>query len=618
MLERMRAGAKSWVAQALIAALVVSFAIWGMGDITRGFSSRAATVGDEAVEAGAYLRALRRAQQQFGVEPAQTRELGLDRYVLAQLVREAAFADAAGRLGVSAPDAALSRAVRADPSFQSAGRFDPLLYETITRRAFGGVAVYEDELRGRLAGQLVAGAAGQGARAPAGAAAAIARYLEERRGFDLFALPLDAAPVPDTPDDAALQTYLDANAARFATPERRSASWLRIDPARLAESLEIPEEEIRAAYDAAGERYVMPERRAVDQIVYPDRAEAEAARARLDAGEADFDALLAARGLSRDDAALGRIKPGDLRDARGEAAFALAAPGVAGPAETAAGWALLDITEILPGMVTPYADAREALRHEIATARVAPDADRLVERVEDLRAEGATLEEIAAELGLHFASAEGLSAQGAQGDEVVDGITVTPDFLTELFAAGLGEERAPQRSSLGGWYVLRLDDAAPSRTPALDEVRDRVLADWRLSERRKALLAMAQEAAGRIAGGADAASVAGGFGASLETLAPLRRGDPEPRLGADARAALFAAEPGGAAATLLGDAAHVAVLRAVEQPAEIEAQRAAIRAELDAAAQQDQLEYLGRALEAESGAAVNQSVVDAAISQAGG
>ena len=53
MLTQMRRGAGTWVAKLFIALLVVSFGIWGIADIFRGFGvNQLAKVGDTEITAG--------------------------------------------------------------------------------------------------------------------------------------------------------------------------------------------------------------------------------------------------------------------------------------------------------------------------------------------------------------------------------------------------------------------------------------------------------------------------------------------------------------------------------------------------------------------------------------
>lgn len=620
MLDFLRRGVRSWVAKALLGLLVASFAVWGIGDIGGGFSTRVATVGDRAVEADAFARRLRADQQRFGLDPSQIRASGLDRFVLARMVREAALAETAAGLGVSAPDSAVARSVRADPAFLVAGQFEVTQYQNAVRRVYPSVSAFEETVRRSLAGALIAEAAHLGATPPPGAAEAMARFAEERRVFDILTLTADAhAGEIGEPDEAALQAHLEAHPERFMEPERRDVAWLHIDLSALARGADVDESEVRGLYEARRAEFVTPERREIDQIVFDDEAAASAALARVEAGEIDFDGLLAERGLTREAASLGLVTERDLRGARGEAAFAAPEPGVVGPAPAAGGSALLAVRRIEPGAETPFETVRDELAAEIGAERARPEADRLAEAIEDLRAGGASLEEAAAEFGVASGRIEGLGGDGSlPGGARADGLAATDAFLDEAFSAEPGAERRMAFAPDGGYFLLRVDAVNPPAAPPLAAIRDRVAEDWRAETRRAALADAAEAARARLAAGEPLDAVADDLGVAPGQAGPIRRQDPEPRIGEAARRALFAGAPGATAVTATPARAVIAVLREV-LPADAAGETAeALRRALAASVGEDQEELLGRALEDALGVRYNPATFDSVISQIGG
>ncbi len=620
MLEFLRRAVRSWVAKALLGLLVASFAVWGVGDVASGLSTEVAQVGDRGISVDEYGRVLQNQQRRYQIESGRIAATGLDRFALATMVREAAVEEAAARLGLSAPDFAVAEQVRNDPSFQLSGQFDPEQYRASVRRAFGSVPEFENTLRRALAAGVIRQAAAS-ASPPPGAAEALARREAEARRFEAITLTAEAhAEAPPEPDDADLEAFLEENAADFAEPERRDVTFLRLPLAALAEQVAIDEAEVRALYDERRADYVTAESRAIDQIVYDDRAAAEAAAERVASGAASFDDLLAERGLTREDAALGAVTREDLSGPRADAAFGLAEPGLAGPAEVATGWALLDVVAITPGDETPFEAVRDDLRLELAEAEALPELDRLAEEVADLRAAGATIEETASELGLPLGSVEGLSRDGLLPDGTpAEGLPSAPAFREEAFAAAEGAERALEDAPDGGYFTLRVDALTQSATPPLAEIREEVAEAWRAARRRESLREAAEAARDRVAAGEPIAAVAADLGVEVSTLGPLRRNDPDPRLGADARETLFAApEPGAAAVSVRGTRATVAALAEIETPEAVAETADAFARALAQSVQQDQLEYLGRALEREAGVSLNESAVSSVVSQLGG
>src|SRR5712692_5525651 len=102
MLRGLRKASSNWLGKLVMAAvvgfLVISFAIWGIGDIFRGFGrSTVAKIGGTEITIEQFRQIYNDRLQQVGRElrrpitPAQARELGLEGQIVGQIVAEAAI-----------------------------------------------------------------------------------------------------------------------------------------------------------------------------------------------------------------------------------------------------------------------------------------------------------------------------------------------------------------------------------------------------------------------------------------------------------------------------------------------------------------------------------------------
>ncbi|MEL6482509.1 MAG: SurA N-terminal domain-containing protein, partial [Pseudomonadota bacterium] len=96
MLEFIRRGVKSIFAKILLGVLVLSFAVWGIGDIfTFSGATAVGKVGDQEVSADAYADALGRNQARISQEAgrlvtlADMRDQGFGLRILQSLLRDA-------------------------------------------------------------------------------------------------------------------------------------------------------------------------------------------------------------------------------------------------------------------------------------------------------------------------------------------------------------------------------------------------------------------------------------------------------------------------------------------------------------------------------------------------
>lgn len=625
MLNLLRRGVKTWVAKVLFGLLVASFAIWGIGDVfSFGLGSSVATVGDQKIPAerfaGALNRETRAASQRFGqpLDPEMVRSLGLPQMVLSRLAQEATLDQTMADLKVSAPDDAVRNAIVADPSFVGAtGGFDQSSYRYILAQNGFTAESYEETTRRTLARRQLVLALSDGAKAPAGAVEALYAFQTETRSFDYITLGAQQAGEIGEPDEAALEAYHDANPDAFSEPERRSAVFLHLALRDIGVNHEPIEEDLRALYAARASDYDRPERRELFQIVYDAKPAAEAAAARIASGDADFDALLAERGESRADVALGDVTQDEVSAAAGEAAFALEAPGAAGPVSTGFGFALIDVASITPAETTPFEEARDSLVVDLRRDHALDLAPELAGEIEDRRAGGATLEDIAAELKLPLGRAELVAADGAGGE----GFVKDPTFLEELFTAEEGEERDLIETSSGEFFVLRVETIAPAAVRPLADARDEVAAAWRQAEIRAALAEKAAALTARLDGGETLSAIAEDAGLTVATEGPKTRGESWAAIPPELLETLFDAPLGHAGFAPAGESVTIAAVAAIEAgapSAQNLALRDALENQMNEMAANDTLALFIAAKQAEVGVSVNNQVLDSLLSQSGG
>src|SRR5437899_9651893 len=111
MLRGMRKASSNWLGRAVMGVVLgliaISFAIWGIGDIFRGFGrSTVAKVGNTEISVEQFRQAYNDHLQQLGrrlgrpLTAAQARDLGLERQLASQLVAEATIDEKARQMGL--------------------------------------------------------------------------------------------------------------------------------------------------------------------------------------------------------------------------------------------------------------------------------------------------------------------------------------------------------------------------------------------------------------------------------------------------------------------------------------------------------------------------------------
>ena len=155
---------------------------------------------------------------------------------------------------------------------------------------------------------------------------------------------------------------------------------------------------------------------------------------------------------------------------------------------------LLRVTEIKPEVVKPLTEVAEQIRKELALAeasRILLDAH---DSYEDARAGGATLAEAAAKLNLKVVTVDAVDRQALRPDGTIDRRHAGIARAAEAGLRDRGRHREPgDQHRLTGYVFFEVEGITPARDRTLDEVHDKVVADWKAAEAEKRLDAKAAE-----------------------------------------------------------------------------------------------------------------------------
>jgi peptidyl-prolyl cis-trans isomerase D len=486
-----------WVLMGLLILGLGGFGVTNLG----GGITRIGTVGDTELNIDDYARALRSevnaavAATGAPLPFIEAEAQGLPQRVLARLVAQAAIEDEAARMGISVGDVALSRQIMDIPGFQGInGQFDREGYRFALERAGLSEAEFEEDVRNETASTLVQGAVIAGISTPDAYTTALLDYIAEERDVTFAALGRgDLNSGLPVPTDADLEAYYQANLPTFTVPETQRITYAWLTPEMIIDEVEVPEDALRDAYAEREAEFNQPERRLVERLVYPDEATAEAARAQLDAGEASFDDLVEARGLTLQDVDMGDVDAGDL-GAASDTVFGATAGDVVGPVNSDLGPALFRINAVLQAQTTSYEEAESELRDALAGDRAARVIDISIEGTNDLLAGGATLENLGTETQMEVGTIDwrpGMS-EGIAG------------YAAFREAAGtLAEGDFPEVKALGdgGIFAMRLDEVVAPTVQPLEDVQQQVAAAWARDALLKALRDQAEDIVAQLANG---------------------------------------------------------------------------------------------------------------------
>jgi peptidyl-prolyl cis-trans isomerase D len=571
MLQVFRQGIGSWFVKGFMGILIFAFVIWGIADVFRNFGATTlARVGKTQISVEGFRRIFTERLQQLSrqagrsLTPAQAQILGLDRQILGELLSEGALDEKARSLYLGISDDALSRRIAEDPTFRGPmGTFNHDYFVQLLRANGYSEAQYVDTQRRLILRQQMARAFTGETAIPKVLGEAVQRYQNEDRAIEFVRLGKDQAGQipPPTPDQ--LKTYYEEHKAAFRAPEYRKIVLIALTPDTLASSIAVSDEDVRKAYEAQIDRFRTPERREIDQIAFPNIEEANAASARIAAGTA-FDKIAEEKKLTPKDISLGLVAKRDILDpAIADAAFALAPGQITQPVTGRFVVVLLRLKRVEPASDQPFSAAAATLRGEIARERARRQLLDIHDKIEDERAGGATLAEIAKKLDLKAATIDATDRSGRKPDGTpIDDLPGRDDLLSGAFRSQPGVETDPvELRSQGGYVWYDVAEITPSRERSFEDARDLVEARWRDEEAGKKLAALADAIRAKVDSGESLAKAAPGV--AVERREKLKRGSKPAGLDPSAIARVFATAEGKSGVYAADDGLNRIVYRVV-------------------------------------------------------
>ncbi|MET3347873.1 peptidyl-prolyl cis-trans isomerase D [Bradyrhizobium japonicum] len=622
MLRGMRKASSNWLGKTIMAVvmgvLIISFGIWGIADIFRGFGqSTVAKIGRTEISLNEfrqiYTDRLQQISRQFGrpLTPDQARAFGLDRQVLQQTIAEAALDEEARRLGLGQSDDQIRQVIMNDPNFKGVGgSFDANRFQAVIRNFGYTEQRYVSEQRKVSLRRQLTGTIGAGLEPPKAMIDVLTRFQNEQRAIEFARLDAAQAGTIDAPSPEALAAYFEDHKVQFRAPEYRKIAFVVISPEEIGKWSEVSDEDAKKLFDQRKDRLGTPEKRQIHQIVFPNAAEAQTARERL-AGGMSFEDLGKERGLSASDVDLGLVTKSSLDPAVGDAAFALPAGEISQPIQGRLGTAIVKVDKIEPGVEANYASLVGDIKREIATERARVKVADLRDKMEDERGGGATVIDAAQKLGLTAVTIDAVDRSGrAPNGQPVANIPQGLDVVSQAFNTDVGVDN-DAISFKGGYVWYDVLAITPSRDRNLDEVRDQVEARWRQDQIATKLKAKATEMVQKLEAGGKLADEAAAVGAKVETATGFKRDDSPAGVPATVVAAAFRTAKDGVGQTPVSGGSEVIVFRVTDivDPTVDAASDAVkkLRESLDRAQTEEQVASYVNKLETDIGTTINQA-----------
>jgi peptidyl-prolyl cis-trans isomerase D len=625
MLDQMRRGVGNWLAKGMLGLLIVAFAVWGVGDYVGKIGRPApARIGGTEITADqirqAYQDEINALSRRLGrrLTPEQARLFGVEQSALARLVNAAAVDKHAGELNLSLSDAKIADLIKAEPSFKGAdGQFSPVLFQSFLRQNGINEARFlrdrrREEIREQITDSLLSGVV-----PPQSVLEQLHQYREETRDIDYLAPDFDKLIKSEPLDETKLREFYEQNKRQFVTPELRKINVLLLSHDAVKRRIDIIDEEIKATYEKTKDRIDTPEKRRIQQLSFPDKAAAEKAYAELSKAK-NFTEAATKLGFKEADFDLGLLARREMIDPKiAEAAFSLKKDELSKPVEGQFATVLVRVSEIVPGKQRSYDEVKGEIRDKLAEERTNHEIQTLHDKVEDERASGKPLKEIAEQLKLEFREIPDIDRSGktADGKPAIEGAAAQA-IAQAAFAGSPGLDAEATELADGGYAWVDVVSITPEKQKTFEEAKAAVTTAATDEQRRAEIASFAGKLVDRLGKGESMEAVAKETGTKVQKATGVTRNTVPQGLTQGAVTQAFALPKGGAASAMTADGKSRIILRVTDikpAPPATPEQLARLKAEVTRQMQGDIVgEYLA-ALQKRYGLSVNEAAVRQAL-----
>ncbi|HGM5000991.1 TPA: peptidylprolyl isomerase [Serratia marcescens] len=488
MMDNLRAAANHVVLKIILALIILSFVLTGVGNyLIGGSGDYAAKVNGQTIERAQLEQAFQsersRMQQQLGDQfSALAGNEGymqqMRRQVLSQLIDNMLLDQYAKKLGLAVSDDQIKDAIRKAPYFQTNGQFDNAKYLDLIGRMGYTADNFAQSMRQQLVNQQLIQAFGESGFVLPSESQAMAALVLQERDVRLATIDLKALQAKQNAGDDELKAYYDQNKNSFIAPEQVKVSYIPLDAASMQDKVKVSEEDISAYYDQHKSSYGQPERKNYSVIQLKTEAEANAALDELKKG-ADFATLAKEKSTDiisrRTGGELGWLEPETTADELKQANLTEKGQ-LSGVVKSSVGYLIVRLNDIEPEKLKPLSEVHDAIAKQVKQEKAVDAYYALQQKV----SEAATSDNESLASAEEAAGVKAAQTDWFTRDNIPAALNFKPVVQAIFDGSLIGENGAPGSNSdvitVDGdrAFVVRVSGHKPEGIEPFDQVKDRV------------------------------------------------------------------------------------------------------------------------------------------------
>jgi peptidyl-prolyl cis-trans isomerase D len=544
MLQILRNKAQSIVIQALVLIIALVFIFWGVGTNMTKSRDTAITINSEEISfqkfQQSYDQAITGYRQQFGdaVSDELLKGLGVKQQVVNQLTQAALLRQGANAMGIMATPVEIQTVIQKMPQFQQEGGFNMTAYQAILGANRMTPHKFEASIGHDLLGEKVITAINNFATT---ASETEIKEMHQRDQETVSVKVVKVAPdlfndkIVVDPKDLAFWFETEKNT--YKTEQKIKLNYLSFPYKAQTEKVTISDEQVLAQYEKEKAVYQVPEQRQARHILLKteenaspekraeQRKKAEEILAKARAGK-DFSAL--ATTYSEDPSKakggdLGAFAKGKMIKEFDDAVFSMQPNAISDIIQTQFGYHIIKLDKVIPATTQPIEEVRAAIIAKLQSEQAKPATFQMAnEAYEGIIAAGS----LPAYAKKHADQAV-ITTDFFSRTTPPATLDPDPKFMDTIFALKQGELSSLIETP-SGYFILFAEAIQEPAPPKLEDVKEQVTKDYKLSKARKMARETATAILTKVQGGADFEKTAAEAKLQAKKSGPLGKNNATP------------------------------------------------------------------------------------------
>ena len=526
MLQLIREKTSGFIAIFIVSALVISFALWGVGSYF-GESGEvvALSVNDTDIELREYQRVYQTVSRQWQ-NLINERGGSLDdelvkKQTLESLIERELVNQVSDDLGLRVSSNQVRSVINGLEAFHGLNGFDNSVYERAIAQIGYSPQIFELKIQEDMRSEQLQSSISESVFVTENEVNFIAALQYQSRDISYAIISSDKLKEEMTLSEEKIKNFYETNSQDYLDPEKVKIAYIELSLQKIATGLVVTEDAIRTFYTSNKADYDVEDQRKIRHITIATSEDASEEQINVAKKKAEELIAILKGGMSFDELSekhsddpgpkveisqLGYLTKGIMSEAVDEVMFSLPEGEISDPIVTEKSVDVIMVESIKGGVKNTFEDTREQVEEAYRISLAENQFFEAIDQLANLAYEHPdTLEIAAEELGLPVSESEFFDRNSQSDPLLSDSKIMSASFSEDVLNGNNSEVIEIGTNRV---VVLRMLERKPQRRIDLEEVRERIVTRMKYEQARDEVRSQGEAVLAKLKGGSSEEEVA--------------------------------------------------------------------------------------------------------------